>query len=122
MELSNDKFTTEMNSRAYINELSETMYEVDNLIERSRFLLRASVDELFTYLPPDTVLPLKEACEVHTWNRGYDFTVIGFKKRGDGCIMMCGTYCDKEATEFLSYIWGYESIKKLYAELKRSFF
>ena len=108
--------------RAYINELAETIYEIKELTERAKFLLEKSVDELFAYLPVNTVLPLKEPCDVHTWNRGYDFTVTGFKKRGDGCIMMCGTYCGKEAEEFLSYIWGYESIKELYTEVRRSFF
>ena len=111
-----------MNNRAYFNELSETIYDVDDLIDRAKVLLQKTVDELFNYLPVDTVLPLKESCEIHTWNRGYDFTVTGFKKRSDGCIMMCGTYCNKEDIEFLSYIWGYESIKKLYEEIKGTFF
>ena len=111
-----------MNHRTYINELSETICEVNDLIYRAEFLLKKIVDELFTYLPDNTVLPLKEPCDVHTWNKGYDFTVTGFKKRDDGCIMMCGTYCGKEDEEFLSYIYGYDSIKKLYEEVKRTFF
>lgn len=111
-----------MNNIAYINELSETIYEINDLIDRTKFLLQKTVDEVFTYLPADIVLSLKESCDVHTWNRGYDFTVTGFKKRSDGCIMMCGTYCNKEDDEFLSYIWGYDSIKKLYEEIKDTFF
>ena len=111
-----------MNNIAYINELSETIYEINDLIDRTKFLLQKTIDEVFTYLPADTVLSLKEPCDVHTWNRGYDFTVTGFKKRSDGCIMMCGTYCNKEDDEFLSYIWGYDSIKKLYEEIKDTFF
>jgi hypothetical protein len=111
-----------MGNRAYINELAETIYEIKELTERAKFLLNKSVDELFTYLPVNAVLPLKEPCDVQTWNKGYDFTVTGFKKRGDGCIMMCGTYCGKEDEEFLSYIWGYDSIKKLYEEIKHTFF
>jgi hypothetical protein len=111
-----------MGNRAYINELAETIYEIKELTERAKFLLNKSVDELFTYLPVNAVLPLKEPCDVQTWNKGYDFTVTGFKKRGDGCIMMCGTYCCKEDEEFLSYIWGYDSIKKLYEEIKHTFF
>ena len=111
-----------MNKRVYINELSETIYDVDDLIDRAKYLLQKTVDELFTYLPDNTVLPLKEPCDIHTWNRGYNFTVTGFKKCSDGCIMMCGTYCNKEDTEFLSYIWGYDSIKKLYEEIKHTFF
>ena len=110
-----------MNSRVYINELSETIYDVDDLIDRAKYLLQKTVDELFTYLPDDTVLPLKESCKIHTWNKGYDFTVTGFKKRSDGCIMMCGTYCNKEDTEFLSYIRGYDSIRKLYESIKDTF-
>lgn len=108
--------------RAYINELDETISEIKDLTERAKFLLEKSVDELFVYLSFNTVLPLKEPCDVHTWNKGYDFTVTGFKKRGDGCIMMCGTYCGKEDEEFLSYIYGYESIKELCTEVRRSFF
>jgi hypothetical protein len=111
-----------MGNRAYINELAETIYEIKELTERAKFLLNKSVDELFTYLPVNAVLPLKEPCDVQTWNKGYDFTVTGFKKRGDGCIMMCGTYCGKEDEEFLSYIWAYDSIKKLYEEIKHTFF
>ena len=111
-----------MNNRVYIDELSETICEVDDLIDRAKFLLKKTVDELFTYLSVNTVLSLKEPCDVHTWNKGYDFTVTGFKKRGDGCIMMCGTYCGKEDEEFLSYIWSYDSIKKLYEEIKHTFF
>ena len=111
-----------MNHRVYINELSETIYEIKELTERAKFLLAKSADELFTYLSDNTVLPLKEPCDVHTWNKGYDFTVTGFKKRSDGCIMMCGTYCNKEDEEFLSYIYGYDSIKKLYEEIKDTFF
>ena len=111
-----------MNSKAYFNELSETICEVNDLMDRAKFLLQKTVDELFTYLPADTVLSLKESCDVCVWNRGYDFTVTGFKKRGDGCIMMCGTYCGKEDEEFLSYIYGYDSIKKLYEEIKDTFF
>lgn len=91
-------------------------------MDRAKFLLKTTVDELFTYPPFNTVLPLKESCEIHTWNRGYDFTVTGFKKRSDGCIMMCGTYFNKEDEEFISYIWGYDSIKKLYEEIKHTFF
>ena len=112
-----------MYTKAYLYELDETVGEINDLIDRVKYLLNKTVDSLFTYLPVDEVLPLKESCDIHTWNRGYDFTVTGFKKRSDGCIMMCGTYCNnKEDEEFLSYIYGYDSIKKLYEEIKDTFF
>ena len=111
-----------MNSRTNINELFETICEVIDLIDRAKCLLNKTVESLFTYLPVDTVLPLKEPCDINTWNRGYGFTVTGFKKRGDDSIMMCGTYCGKDDTEFLSYIYGFDSIEKLSVAVKASFF
>lgn len=105
------------------DKLTDAIEEIRLKTEYAKIVLCHLVeDEILRYLPDEQECKLKEPCDVHIWNRGYDFTVTGFKKRSDGCIMMCGTYCGKEDEEFLSYIWGYDSIKKLYEEIKDTFF
>lgn len=105
-----------------IDNLFNALDKVDYYIELSRKALGTLMNDFFMYVPKDAIIPLKEPCDINTWNRGYDFTVTGFKKRGDDSIMMCGTYCGKDDTEFLSYIYGFDSIKKLSVAIKASFF
>lgn len=105
-----------------INKVFEALAEVDYYKDLAKKRLLDCMTDFFAYVPNEEILPLKEPCKVETWNKGYDFTVTGFKKRSDGCIMMCGTYCDKDDTEFFSYIWGYNSIQKITQSIKQSFF
>jgi hypothetical protein len=80
------------------------------------------VDHLFEYIPEEQVMPLNEPCIIHTWNKGYDFICTGLKKRkGDNAMMMVGTYCGKDATEFVSYVYGYDQDKKFINAIIKTF-
>ena len=107
----------------YMQELLDTISSIEYRIDKSKALLVCTVEELLHYTDSGTIISIKEPCVISTWNRGYDFTVTGFKKRkSDNTIMMCGTYLDKEDEEFLSYIWGYDSVSKLSDVINRTFF
>lgn len=106
-----------------MNELLDTISSIEHSIDNSKALLVCTVKDLLYYIDCEVVINLKEPCAIRTWNKGYDFTVTGFKKRkSDNSIMMCGKYCGKDETEFLSYIWGYDSVVKLTEAINNSFF
>lgn len=107
----------------YMQELLDNISSIEHKIDNSKALLVCTVKDLLYYMDCEVVINLKEPCAIRTWNKGYDFTVTGFKKRkSDKTIMMCGTYCGKDETEFLSYIWGYDSVAKLTEAINNSFF
>lgn len=109
--------------QTHMNELLDTISSIEHSIDNSKALLICTVKDLLYYMDCEVVINLKEPCAIRTWNKGYDFTVTGFKKRkSDNNIMMCGKYCGKDETEFLSYIWGYDSVVKLTEAINNSFF
>lgn len=103
-----------------LNDLFDIVYEVNNLVEMARIeLVRYVEDDILSCIPAEQEWKLKKPCVLCTWNRGYDFTVNGFKKRAsDNTVMMYGHYHGHADEEFLSYIHGYDSIKKLANAIK----
>lgn len=98
-----------------LNALFDIFDEVNLLMEMARRqLLRYVEDDILSWIPAEQEWKLKKPCVICTWNRGYDFTVNGFKKRAsDNSVMMYGNYHGHADEEFLSYIHGYDSIQKL---------
>ena len=99
------------------------------LLDKAKFCVDAAKDNLvdetqyiFKSIPVDCRVPLFRPCDVETWNKGYKFTVEGLYKRSDGEIMMYGTYCGKQETEFLSYLSGVDSIQTIANAIKKQFF
>ncbi len=112
-----------MRDTTNINNLLDTVDSIEYKIRVSKSLLESTVNDLLLYKAAEDVIAIKEPCTIHTWNRGYDFTVTGFyKRKGDKCVMMKGKYLNKEDHEFLSYIHGYDSIRKLSIAIKDSFY
>lgn len=106
----------------YIEMLKYTMDDVEYNMSRIHSSMCGLAAELLKHLPAEAVLDFDEPVEIHTWNKGYDFTCKGLKKRAsDGSIMMVGTYCGKEDVEFLSYVHGYEQDKKMVETMLKIF-
>ena len=98
-----------------LGDIFDTIDDIDNLVELSKIQIRHYVEDDVLYgLPAEQEWKLRNPVDVETWNRGYHFTVTSLKKRkGDNNIMMCGIYNGHDDTEFLSYIHGYQSMKRL---------
>lgn len=98
-----------------LGDIFDTIYNIGYLVELLRIRICHYVEDDILYgLPAEQEWKLRNPVNVETRNRGYDFTVTSLKKRkGDNNIMMCGIYNGQDDTEFLSYIHGYQSMKRL---------
>lgn len=109
-------------TKEYSDILKDLMMDIENDMRHVHDGMCGLAAELLKHLPAESVLDFDEPVEVHTWNKGYDFTCKGLKKRAsDGSIMMVGTYCGKDDVEFLSYVHGYEQDKKMVETMFKTF-
>lgn len=111
-----------MKTHDLLDGMKQTMCDIEFDMKCLHDNLCTLVQNLFEYIPSEQIMQLNEPCQIHTWNKGYDFICTGLKKRAsDDAIMMVGTYCGKDTTEFVSYVYGYDQDKKFINAIIKTF-